>query len=106
MRCYTWNGKEIQDGITLTTDPRLGQVVFLGEEGRGRRYEKVALGKRYPAEIKEGRVHEAHPTKITLPPETRSPKRASTFSRGRARRWRRADRVCTQWCYTKNSSGS
>lgn len=67
MKTYTWQRGVISEGIALKNDERLGQVIFLGEEGRGRRYEKVALGRRNPAKVISGRVHEAQPEKIVLP---------------------------------------
>ncbi len=76
MRCYTWSGGELREGLALTQDDRLGPVVFLGEAGRGRRYEKVALGRRAPAEVINGRVLDAHPAKITLPPRDGKPEKS------------------------------
>jgi hypothetical protein len=66
MRCFTWSGGCISKGIALTHDERLGQVVYLGETGRGRWYEKIALCRHQPAEVVDGRVLEAFPKKITL----------------------------------------
>lgn len=106
MKCFTW-GKSVEIGIAMISDPKLGQVIFLGEEGRGRRYEKVALGRRNPAEVVGGRVVNAVPQKITLP--ARDGKLEKTFyvlerprngSNGQV-----LVRVSTQWCYTKNSAG-
>lgn len=76
MKCFTWNGGEICQGLALTQDERLGQVLFLGENGRGRRYEKVALGRRNPAEVVNGRVLDAHPVKICLPAKDGKPEKA------------------------------
>ena len=42
MRLYTANIRGISAGIRVQPDDKLGQVVFLGCEGRGRRYEVVA----------------------------------------------------------------
>ncbi len=49
MKSYTWDGGKVVEGIILKNDEKLGQVIFLGEEGRGRRYEKISLGRRNPA---------------------------------------------------------
>lgn len=76
MKTYTWSGGEVRPGIRLVPDEHLGQVVFLGEEGRGRRYEKIAFGKRNPAEVVNGRVLEAHPMKITLPAKDQKPEKS------------------------------
>jgi hypothetical protein len=66
MKCYTFSGGSLSEGIAVVEDERLGMVVFLGEQGRGRRYEKVGLFCKNPAEVKDGKVHEAHPVKITV----------------------------------------
>ena len=69
MKTYTWTASSVAAGLTLTTDPKLGPVVFLGEEGRGRHYEKIALDRHRPAVVEGGRVLDAHPRKVTLPPK-------------------------------------
>ncbi len=66
MKLFTWNDGEIRQGLTLTQDERLGKVVFLGEAGRGRRFEKIGLDRFEPAEVVDGCVLEAYPKKITL----------------------------------------
>jgi hypothetical protein len=76
MKCFIWQSGSVSQGFALTSDERLGQVLILGENGRGRRYEKVALGKRNPAEVINGRVLEAHPMKITLPAKDGKPEKA------------------------------
>lgn len=75
MRCFTFSCGKLQEGLALTNDERLGQVVFLGEDGRGRRFEKVALGRRNPADVVNGRVIEAQPVKITLPARDGKPEK-------------------------------
>lgn len=75
MKTYTWQSGSVSQGIALTSDERLGQVIFLGETGRGRRFEKVAQGRRNPAEIVNGRVLDAHPVKITLPAKDGKPEK-------------------------------
>lgn len=75
MKTFTWSAGTIKTGIAVRADERLGQVVFLGEEERGRRYEKVALGRRNPAEVVNGRVLDAHPVKITLPAKDGKPEK-------------------------------
>jgi hypothetical protein len=76
MKCFTWQSGKISEGFALTSDERLGQVLFLGETGRGRRFEKVALGRRNPATTVDGRVLEAHVAKITLPAKDGKPETA------------------------------
>jgi hypothetical protein len=67
MKLFTWKDGEIRQGLVLTQDERLGQVVFLGEAGRGRKFEKVGLDRFQPAEVNNGCVFEAHPKKVVLP---------------------------------------
>ncbi len=66
MKLFTWKDGEIRQGIALIQDERFGQLVFLGEAGRGRRFEKVGLDRFQPAEVIKGRIFEAFPKKITL----------------------------------------
>jgi len=66
MKCYTWYCGSVSQGIATKTDEKFGTVVFLGEDGRGRRYEKIALGRKNPAEVVNGKVIEGYPVKITL----------------------------------------
>ncbi len=75
MKAFTWQGGEVREGIGLVADTHLGLVVFLGEEGRGRRYEKVALGRHRPADVFEGCVYDAHPAKISLPARDGKPEK-------------------------------
>lgn len=75
MKAFTWTTSGIMAGLQLQNDDKLGQVVFLGESGRGRRYEKIGLARRNPAEVLDGRVLEAQPVKITLPPKDGKPEK-------------------------------
>jgi hypothetical protein len=75
MKCFSWKRGSVSEGINLIADEKLGSVVFLGETGRGRRYEKVALGRRNPAEVKDVRVFDAQTVKITLPPKDGRPEK-------------------------------
>lgn len=73
MKCFTWTTSGLSAGLQVRADGKLGQVVFLGEEGRGRRYEKVSMSRRNPAEIVDERVMNANPVKITLPAKDGKP---------------------------------
>lgn len=68
MKTFTFSKGTLTEGIRLTDDPKgkLGKVVFLGEEGRGRRYERVGLKKNSPPQVVDGKVLAAEPTQITL----------------------------------------
>lgn len=76
MRTFTWKGESLSQGIELIQDERLGKVIFLGEQGRGRRYEKIGLSRRNPAVVIGNRVLEAKVTKITLPPKDGKPEKS------------------------------
>ncbi len=73
MKCFTWTANGLSAGLQVQADGKLGQIIFLGEEGRGRRYEKVSMSRRNPAEIVNGRVMDAGPVKITLPAKNGKP---------------------------------
>lgn len=67
MRAYTVSGNcSLKEGIQTLQDQKFGTIVFLGESGRGRTYQKVGLFKKNPASVNEkGLILEAHPVKIT-----------------------------------------
>ena len=107
MKCYTFSGGSLSEGISVAEDERLGMVVFLGEQGRGRRYEKVGLFRKNPAEVKDGKVNEAHPVKITI---NRGTDRERSFfvlaKSNNGKDQRVLVRISTRWCYTRNTAGS
>jgi hypothetical protein len=106
MKCYTWDGGKIFEGITFKNDEKLGPVVFLGEEGRGRRYEKISLGRRNPAEAINNKVMEVAPVKITLPAKDGKPEKVFyVLEKPCSEDGRVLVRVNTSWCYTKYSGG-
>lgn len=72
MKAFTWNG-DLSVGLQVQDDQKLGQIVFLGEEGRGRKYQKVGLSRRNPAEVVNGCIINANPVKITLPAKDGKP---------------------------------
>jgi hypothetical protein len=67
MKVYTVSGDcRLQEGIQTTKDEKFGQIVFLGESGRGRTYQKVGLFKKNPAVVNDkGLILNTHPVKIT-----------------------------------------
>lgn len=73
MKTYNWSGS-LSEGLPLTQDEKLGKVVFLGESGRGRRYEKVGFSRRNPPEVTANRVMEAELQQITIPVRDGKPK--------------------------------
>lgn len=107
MKCYTFSGGRVSKGIAVREDSKLGLVVFLGEEGRGRRYEKVGLFRKNPAEVKDGRVYKAHPVKITINRGTDRERSFFTLAEPNNGNDRRVlVRINTQWVYTRNTAGS
>lgn len=107
MKTFTWSGGLISNGFALTSDEHLGQVLFLGENGRGRRYEKIALCRHQPAEVVDGRVVEAWPKKITLPAKDGRPEK--TFYVLQKPRNGNGDkvlvRICTLTSYVRGANG-
>lgn len=120
MKCYTSKISGLSEGIELIKDERLGEVVFLGEQGRGRRYEKVALGRRNPPPVEEcadqWRIHcrrlvyRCQPCVIRgkARREGEEPPKFHILERERANGedTRILVRVCTRACYTRGSIGS
>lgn len=53
MKCFTGTIK----GIDVSHDPRLSNIIALGEEGRGRKLAKVRISAGASPEIVQGKVH-------------------------------------------------
>jgi hypothetical protein len=66
MQCFTWRMGKLIPGIDVVVDKKFGPVVFLGQEGDGRRYEKIQLARRDPAVVVGGRIYEAEPRRVLL----------------------------------------
>jgi hypothetical protein len=106
MKTYNWKAGNVNEGLALTSDERLGQVVFLGEGGRGRRYEKIALGRRNPAEVVDGKILEAHPVKITLKAKEGKPEKSFyVLEKPRHNNDQVLIRICTLTSYIRGASG-
>jgi len=105
MKTYSFN-RSVSEGIALTSDEKFGPVVFLGEVGRGRRYEKVALDRHNPAPAVNNRVLECEPRKITLPAREDKPEKIFYVL---ARATKSSDavlvRVNTEGVYTRDTIG-
>ena len=65
MKCYTWRKGELTCGIEVRNDENLGIIILLAEEVPGRRQEKVRRFPERPAEVKNDRIYNGHPVKIT-----------------------------------------
>lgn len=106
MKALTWHAGRLTPGI-VTVSSTLGPVVFLGEEGRGRQYEKIGLDRKIPADIIDGRILEANPRKVSLPASSGKP--AKTFyvlerpSTGGG--WDQLIRINTYSSYIRGGSG-
>lgn len=103
MKCYTDCSRELVEGIGVVDDEKLGPVVFLGERGRGRRFEKVAMSRREWPVIVDGRVYRAQPDVLR-------PKKGGEFIILRAPNKERESplflvRVRTQCVYARDSAG-
>ncbi len=107
MNTYTWYRGQLTSGLQLVEDDRLGPVVLLGENGRGRWYERVALDRHNPAEVVErGLVLEADPRKITLPArEGKEEKSFFVLRRQSEPSTSVLVRICTAWIYTRGTGG-
>lgn len=79
MKAYTVSGNcFLEEGIKTLPDQKFGIVVFLGESGRGRTYQKVGIFKKNPANVDvKGLIREAHPVKIT--PDKEKPEKFFIF---------------------------
>lgn len=77
LKTYTWTAGGVDAGIETKNDERFGAVVFLGEDGRGRRFERVAMSHHRPADVDpvEGEILEATPEKIVLPASNGRPEK-------------------------------
>jgi len=107
MECYTWTPNGVSAGLELKIDDKLGQVVFLGEEGRGRRYEKIGLSRRKPAEVVNGRVMNANPLKITLPAQGLKPEKSFyVLEQPKGVSWKVLVRINTFGGYIRNGHGA
>ena len=65
MKCYTWREGELTCGIEVRNDENLGIIILLAEEASRRRQKKVRRCPENPAEVKNDRIYNAHPVKIT-----------------------------------------
>lgn len=106
MKCYTTLTGKLQTGINTVEYEKLGQVVFLGEEGRGRRYAKVGLFRRNPAQVgKDGLIHDAHPVKIIINKGTDKEKEFYVLAKPDKTDHRILVRINTSAVYTRNTVG-
>jgi len=109
MKTFSFVGGRVVPGIETKNDARFGPIVFLGEEGRGRQFEKIGLDRHDPADVIEGRVLECVPKTIPIAsPRPGGPDKFPVLGKsgGKPDDQRILVRVNTCGCYTKNTSGS
>ncbi|MFZ2664167.1 MAG: hypothetical protein WAX66_02290 [Patescibacteria group bacterium] len=106
MKTYNFSGSLV-GGLPLTQDEKLGKVIFLGEAGRGRRYEKVGFSRRNPPEVAaNGRVVDAELQQITIPARNGKPEiKFWVLTRSSEVSERVIVRINTEGTYTRNTSG-
>ncbi len=107
MKCYTFYRGVLHEGISVVEDERLGCVVYLGEEGRGRWCEKVGFFYKNPPEVKNGHIYEAYPFKITINRNTKKEKSFYVLAKpNNSYDQRVLVRINTKWVYTRDTIGS
>lgn len=106
MKCFTVSGDgNLKLGIVTSQDTKLGTIVFLGEDGRGRHYQKVGLFRKSPAVVSEkGMILDAHPIKIT-PDPTKPEKFFYVLAKPEKEDKRVLVRINTGVVYTRGASG-
>jgi len=97
MKCFTGS----VPGIKTIPDQFLGQVVSLGEAGRGRELTKVKLDSRNPPIVLDGNIHEAGIMEF----EAGGRKRHALIA-GKSGDTRALVVTCAGTCYTRGTSGS
>jgi hypothetical protein len=104
MKCF--DGTTV--GIGVTKDDKLGEVVLLGEHGRGRKLTKVKLDTRSRPVVRESRVVDADISAFSPPPKEPhdSPPTYYVLKAPRQGADTRATvRVCTKGTYTRDTHG-
>ena len=107
MKCYTWKHGKVTPGIEIETDPSLGIIISLGEEGRGegRYHEKVELFRKSPPEIEKGLIDNAHPVEIVTNLKAPYANYYMLAKPDNCQDPRILVRINTQWIYTRGTHG-
>jgi len=61
MKAYTFGGGRLTPGIDVTDDPKLRQIVFLGDSAENRTLEKIPLDRNNPPAVLKRRIVDATP---------------------------------------------
>lgn len=59
MKCFSYHDGEVTTGFQVSQDDKLGNIVFLGQDGKGGRFEKIAVDSSNPVQIKNGLIEYA-----------------------------------------------
>ncbi len=105
MKTYTFAHGLLTEGLSVSTDEKFGPHIFLGESGRGRRWEKVSICRKNPADVMDGRVKNAHPVKITVNKGTEKERAFFVLAKSETSGNRILVRINTQAVYTRNTAG-
>ncbi len=70
MKCYTFSGGQVSEGIAITRDPLFDSVVLLGKESNEEGVKKVLLLAKDPPDIQDRQIKEAHPVRVIANPHT------------------------------------
>lgn len=106
MNTFTWSGGTVHPGMKISQDKRLGDIIFLGESGRGRHYEKIGISRFRPAEVIDGRVFKARPVKIIPAPKDGKPGRSFYILEGPRKNTNKVlIRICTLTSYIRGAYG-
>lgn len=108
MKCYSIKGQTLVPHLRLTTSETNPPHLFLGEEGRGRHYERVHLHKTNPPKLDSTKLLEAHPVEIKLQAKDDKPEK-SFYVLAKSKNTndpRVLVHINTECVYTKGAGGS
>lgn len=108
MKAYSFNRGNLTEGIRVSKDDKFGTIVFLGESGRGRRYEKISLANRNPAQVLDSKIQDAVLKPIIIKKGTPQEKTSYVLERpyGPDLDGCVVVRINTSYTYTKGTTGS
>lgn len=106
MKTFTWHLGRLTEGLELREVERFGPALVLGERGRGRWQEVIALDRKSPPVVTNGRVLDCEARTIALPARDGRPERKFVVLTATENPSSSAlVRVSTEWVYTRGSRG-
>lgn len=112
MKTFTFIKGRINPGLAVTSDPTLGDIISLGEEGPGRRCQKVGLCRKTlglrpttSGPPNHRILTNAHPIEITIARGTDRELKLYLLAKPRGPDPRALVRVSTKWICTRNTHG-